>query len=190
LAGDPIKGAKSLCAANEGPVKGDLTNYCIHDLGDGDGSRALRDCLSNFATGVAVITTLGDGGRPVGLTVNSLTSLSLDPPLVLWCLDRQSDCADLFTPDHLFAVNVLGAGQERLARRFSDASEDRFKDVPTLGGVAGPPLIDGAVSILECTVTAVEEGGDHLIIVGRIRRCHDRDGPALMFHKGSFKPTS
>lgn len=170
-------------------MKDDTAKYRVHDLGDGERSQALRDCFSNFATGVAVITTLSDDARPLGLTVNSLTSLSLDPPLVLWCLDRQSGCTGLFAPGHRFAVNILGAGQEPLARRFSTEAEDRFKDVPVLDGAAGPPLIEGAVSILECTVSAVEEGGDHLIIVGRVRRCHDRRGPALMFHKGSFKAT-
>ena len=70
-------------------MKDNTPKYRVHDLGDGESLRALRDCLGNFATGVAVITTLGDEGRGVGLTVNSLTSLSLDPPLVLWCLDRQ-----------------------------------------------------------------------------------------------------
>ena len=170
-------------------MKNDTSKYRVYDLGDGESLRALRDCLGNFATGVAVITTLGDEGRGVGLTVNSLTSLSLDPPLVLWCLDRQSECTELFAPGHHFAVNILGAGQERLARRFSNEAQDRFKDVPVLDGAAGPPLIKGAVSILECTVTAVEDGGDHLIIVGRVRRCHDHQGPALMFHKGSFKAT-
>ena len=170
-------------------MKNDTSKYRVYDLGDGESLRALRDCLGNFATGVAVITTLGDEGRGVGLTVNSLTSLSLDPPLVLWCLDRQSECTELFEPGHHFAVNILGAGQERLARRFSNDAQDRFKDVPVLDEAGGPPLIKGAVSILECTVTAVEDGGDHLIIVGRVRRCHDHQGPALMFHKGSFRAT-
>ena len=165
------------------------TTYRVRDLKDGGGGQALRDCLRNFATGVAVITTLGDEGRPVGLTVNSLTSVSLDPPLVLWCLDRDSECTELFELGHHFAVNILGAPQEPLARRFSDRPEDRFKDVPTLDGADGPPLFDGAVSILECTVTGVTDGGDHLIIVGKVRRCRDRDGPALMFHNGSFKAT-
>ena len=170
-------------------MKDDTAKYCVHDLGDGESLRALRDCLGNFATGVAVITTLGDEGRPLGLTVNSLTSLSLDPPLVLWCLDRQSECTGLFAPGHHFAVNILGAGQELLARRFSTEAEDRFKNVSILDEAAGLPLIKGAVSILECTVNAVEDGGDHLIIVGRVWRCHDNQGPALMFHKGSFKAT-
>lgn len=170
-------------------MKDDTPKYSVHDLGDSESLRALRDCLGNFATGVAVITTLGGEGQGVGLTVNSLTSLSLDPPLVLWCLDRQSDCTELFAPGHHFAVNILGAGQELLARRFSDDAEDRFKDVPVLDGAGGPPLIKGAVSILECTVSAIEDGGDHLIIVGRVRRCHDHQGPALMFHKGRFKAT-
>ena len=170
-------------------MKDDTAKYRVHDLADGESRRALRDCLGNFATGVAVITTLGDEGRPLGLTVNSLTSLSLDPPLVLWCLDGQSECTGLFAPGRHFAVNILGAGQELLARRFSTETDDRFKGVPVLAGAAGPPLIEGAVSILECTVSAVEDGGDHLIIVGRVRRCHDRQGPALMFHKGSFKAT-
>ncbi|MCH8202722.1 MAG: flavin reductase family protein [Proteobacteria bacterium] len=170
-------------------MKDDTPKYRVYDLEDGKSRRALRDCLGNFATGVAVITTLGDEGRAVGLTVNSLTSLSLDPPLVLWCLDRQSECTELFAPGHHFAVNILGAGQELLARRFSNEAKDRFKDVPVLDGTGGSPLIKGAVSILECTVTAVEDGGDHLIIVGRVRRCHDHQGPALMFHKGSFKAT-
>ena len=125
------------------------STYSTHDIGEGSGRRALRDSLGNFATGVAVITTLGDGGGPVGLTVNSLASLSLDPPLVLWCLDRQSECIHLFTVGDRFVVNILGAGQEALARRFSDESDDRFRDVPTLEGSQGPPLIDGAVSILE-----------------------------------------
>ena len=170
-------------------MKDDALKYRISDLEDGQGARALRDSLANFATGVAVITTRGDKGQPVGLTVNSLTSLSLDPPLVLWCLDRSSDGIELFKTGCHFAVNILGADQESLARRFSNEAGDRFRDVLTREGLAGPPLIEDAISILECTVTALEEGGDHQIIIGRVLRCHDQEGAALMFHKGGFKTT-
>lgn len=162
-------------------------SYMISDLDGGAGDRAFRDSLAQFPTGVAVITALGDEDRPAGLTVNSFTSLSLDPPLILWCLDRASNCADLFAPGGSFAVNILGAGQEALAHRFAKEAADRFSGIGLIGGGDGPPLIDGAVAILECAVAAAEEGGDHLIIVGRVTRCRTRAGPALVFHRGRYR---
>lgn len=166
-----------------------FADYRISGPSETNGSRPLRDCLGHFATGVAVVTTLDEAGGRVGLTVNSFTSVSLDPPLILWCLDRGSDSRQLFSKDRTFAVNVLAADQLALARRFSDVMTDRFEGVETMEGQAGLPLLAGAAAIFECAVEEVHGGGDHIIILARVRRSLEKGGPALMFHQGAFRKT-
>ncbi|MEE8371155.1 MAG: flavin reductase family protein [Sphingomonadales bacterium] len=166
-----------------------LADYRISGSSETDGSRPLRDCLGHFATGVAVVTTLDEAGGWVGLTVNSFTSVSLDPPLILWCLERSSDSRQLFTKDRTFAVNVLAADQLALARRFSDVMTDRFEGVETMEGQVGLPLLAGAAAIFECAVEEVHDGGDHIIILARVKRSLEKGGPALMFHQGAFRKT-
>jgi flavin reductase (DIM6/NTAB) family NADH-FMN oxidoreductase RutF len=150
----------------------------------------LRDALSAFATGVTVVTSAGDAG-PCGVTANSFTSLSLVPPLVLVCLRGSSSTATAISRNCAFAVNVLSAGQEPLARRF--ASPGRPRGQRSFVGVAhgvqstGAPILDGVACWLDCALTAMPAAGDHVIVIGEVL---DYDGDTscepLVFHSGRY----
>lgn len=138
-----------------------------------DTARAFRDALGAFATGVTVVTTDGHEG-PVGITANSFSSLSLDPPLVLWSPARSSRRFPIFAEAPRFAIHVLAAGQEEVARHFT-----RQPDLPPEG--LGPVL-----ARFDCARHAVHEGGDHAIGVGRVLRVWHAPGAPLVFHAGRF----
>lgn len=152
--------------------------------GPATGQRALRDVLGRYATGVAVVTTR-HLGRPAGVTVNSFTSVSLDPPLVLWCLSAASGSRAAFTRAEHFAVNVLGAGQRDLCTRFTRPG-DRFAGLPVDTGPHGLPLLPGAVAVLLCRRTAVLPAGDHLLLLGAVTDHAMTPGPALLFADGGY----
>lgn len=150
-------------------------------------SQELKRVLSCFATGVVVVTTLGPGDSPVGLTVDSFNSVSLDPPLVLWSLSLNAPSLPAFrTHDH-FAVNILAEDHAHLCRQFAVASDNKFKGVETVPGRGGVPLIQGVVAHLECRTFARYPGGDHEIYLGEVvsMRCEDR--APLVRHGGAFK---
>ena len=117
-----------------------------------DDARAYRTCLSAFTTGVAIVTTVSLDGEHVGLTVNSFTSLSLEPPMVLWCLESGSASVPFFKKGRPFTINVLTEEQQELAKIFSSTNHDRFKDVAISGDPLGAPIIDGCLSWFECAV--------------------------------------
>jgi flavin reductase (DIM6/NTAB) family NADH-FMN oxidoreductase RutF len=146
--------------------------------------RALRGALGCFATGVTVMTTLRADGAPVGLTVNSFASVSLDPPLVLWSLASHSPSLDAFRAARHFCVNVLAADQEALCRRFATPEADKFAGVEWTTGEGGIPVLGGCIATFECSSAFNNWGGDHVIFVGRVERFATRDAPALLFHRG------
>jgi flavin reductase (DIM6/NTAB) family NADH-FMN oxidoreductase RutF len=150
-------------------------------------SRALRNVLGRYATGVTVVTTC-HGGRPVGVTVNSFTSVSLHPPMVLWCLSRTSASLAAFTTAPRFVVNVLAAGQEHLARRFA-APGDRFAGTPLVDelGTGLPELTDTAATLV-CRRRQVVPAGDHLVLFGEICRHAAGALPPLLFLDGGYRP--
>jgi flavin reductase (DIM6/NTAB) family NADH-FMN oxidoreductase RutF len=161
---------------------------------DGIALRALRGALGQYPTGVAVVTTRSAAG-PVGVTVNSFGSLSLDPPLVLWCLRRRSASLAAFTGAEYFAVNVLAAGQERVARQFAghaaDAAgvaprADRFAGIDWWPGPHGLPRLDGAVAVFTCRRAAQLPGGDHVIITGELLGYDIAGWDPLIFHGGRY----
>lgn len=152
-----------------------------------DGVSAFRSCLSAFSTGVAIVTTCSLDGEKVGLTVNSFSSLSIDPPMVLWCLGKKSKSVPLFKEGRPFNINVLTSKQENLAQIFSSQNNDRFKDVALTGDPSGAPIIEGCLSWFECTVDSVFEGGDHYIITGLVSKFSRRGEKPLVFHDGQFK---
>lgn len=147
---------------------------------------ALRRVLGQFATGVTIITTVGPDGSPVGLTVNSFSSVSLAPPLVAWCLRREAISYDLFVNAPHWAISVLAADQLALARRFCSPITDRFAGVPVITGMTGVPLLEGAIAHLECTAFKGVDGGDHRIFLGRVEHHDMREGAPLLFHAGDF----
>jgi flavin reductase (DIM6/NTAB) family NADH-FMN oxidoreductase RutF len=149
--------------------------------------RDLRRALGQFATGVTVITTRAGDGRRVGLTANSFTSLSLEPPLVLWCLAKGAPSAAEFLDCDHFAVNVLAADQHHLSRQFSTPAADKFAGVTVTDGVGGVPLLDGAIAHFTCRHTHHHDGGDHVIFIGEVERYEAFDGEPLVFHSGFYR---
>lgn len=150
-------------------------------------SLEFRAALGMFATGVTIVTARTDGGELVGLTANSFNSVSLDPPLVLWSLARRSLSMPAFQAGTHYAINVLAAGQHELALRFAAPTGERWNGVSWRPGVAGAPLIEGAVAHFECFNKSRYDEGDHVIFVGQVEHCDHRPGAApLLFHGGRF----
>lgn len=152
---------------------------------------ALRQFASCFATGVAVITTCDKAGKPFGLTMNAISSVSLDPPLFLICVDKKSNTLAPILESRAFAVNILAKGQETISNTFAGKGEDKFAEVPYRTGAHGMPLIEGAHGAAEFAVHAEYPGGDHVIIVGEVRSiATDAVDPLLYFRSkyGAFAP--
>jgi flavin reductase (DIM6/NTAB) family NADH-FMN oxidoreductase RutF len=148
---------------------------------------ALRQALGEFATGVTVVTARSPDGRPVGITVNSFAAVSLEPPLVLWSLGRQSPLHEVFESCTHWAVNVLAAGQQALSERFSQPGTDRFADLEWKPGAGDTPLLAGCSAWFECRSEVRHPGGDHLILVGRVERFRRDARPPLIFHGGRYR---
>jgi flavin reductase (DIM6/NTAB) family NADH-FMN oxidoreductase RutF len=149
--------------------------------------RAFRNALGCFATGVTVITTVTDDGEPLGLTANSFSSVSLDPPLVLFCLGRGSQNFAAFTSSGRFAVNVLAEDQRDLSVRFSTTIEDRWDGVAWEAWETGAPVLSGCLASLDCETEAIHDGGDHVIIVGRVKRLASvAEGKPLLYFMGNY----
>ena len=150
--------------------------------------RTLRDALGCFATGVTVVTCLDGDGAPVGLTVNSFTSVSLDPPLLLVCIDRKAASAAALASASHFAVNVLQTGQQPASIRFSTRHEDRFGPNDWSPGELGAPVLKQSLSVFECEAHAVHEGGDHHILLGRvIKATFDAGLDPLLYFRGRYR---
>ncbi len=149
-------------------------------------SRAFRNALGHFATGVTVITTADAAGNRYGVTANSYNSVSLDPPLVLWSLSRASGSLDAFMQGDTFAVHILGAHQEELAMRFASRGDDKFIGLDTRAGLGGVPLFDDCVAHFECRTQERFEGGDHVIFLGQVMHFEECDHDPLIFHRGKF----
>ena len=148
--------------------------------------RHFRDALGQYATGVTIVCTRAPSGRYVGFTANSFSSVSLDPPLILWTIARASSSLTAFETAERYAVNVLAAEQVELARRFSRPHADRFDGVSHRLGWSDAPLIDGCVAWLECRHHARHIGGDHVVFIGEVVTVERARGAALVFHQGRF----
>lgn len=149
-------------------------------------SRELRQAFGHYATGVTIITCQDASGSPVGMTANSFSSLSLDPPLVLWSLAKTSSNYAAFSAARHFAVHVLEAGQQELATRFATKDVDRFAGTTVAAGQGGAPLLPDFHARFECATHALQDGGDHTIIVGRVLDVQVREGAPLLFYRGKF----
>jgi flavin reductase (DIM6/NTAB) family NADH-FMN oxidoreductase RutF len=149
----------------------------------------FRNAMGHFATGVTVVTSVNADGEPVGTTANAVSSLSLDPPLVLVCFDRSSLTLEAVRSHGAFAVNVLAAPQRHLsanfARRGLAAAWDEVRHRP---GPTGSPRLEGVLAALECTVEHYLPGGDHEIVIGRVRDVETSAGDAapLVFWRGGY----
>ncbi len=147
----------------------------------------LRAALGRFATGVTIITCAGPGGAPVGLTANSFSALSLDPPLVLWSLRQASGSLAAFDASPHFAVNVLAESQVDLSRRFASSQADKFAEGAWGAGLGGAPVLSGCAAVFECEVASRQVAGDHVLFIGRVLRLADLSVAPLLFQGGHYR---
>lgn len=148
---------------------------------------SFRLALSQFATGVTVVLTRDAAGAAVGLTVNSFSSVSLDPPLVLICVDVRSDAHDPIAQSAIFGVSVLSETQEDISRRFAWRGPEKFEGFVLEHGETGALLVPGAVAHLECRVVGAHRGGDHTIFLGEVRVIRVGGGRPLLYHCGGYR---
>jgi flavin reductase (DIM6/NTAB) family NADH-FMN oxidoreductase RutF len=146
-----------------------------------------RRTCAQFVTGITVVTTLDSDGHPHGMTVNSFSSVSLDPPLVLVSIDLKNAILGHFISSSWFAINILAEHQEDLSRRFSSASENRFLEVSWHAGTSGTPLLNGVLAHLECSVVRTFEAGDHTVLIGEVRRAGYTEGKPLVFFDSAYR---
>jgi 3-hydroxy-9,10-secoandrosta-1,3,5(10)-triene-9,17-dione monooxygenase reductase component len=150
---------------------------------------AFRQVLGHFCTGVTVITTAGPTG-PAGFACQAFAALSLSPPLVLFCPGKTSSTWPVIQRAGHFCANVLTDGQQELARRFGSSGGDKFAGVPWTPSPRGAPVLDGALTWVECTVEAVHEAGDHYLVTGRVSGLGaTRAGRPLLFYRGRYAAT-
>ncbi|MFJ9532536.1 flavin reductase family protein [Herbaspirillum sp. NPDC101396] len=149
----------------------------------------FRKALSQFATGVTVITTRLDDGTLLGLTASSFNSVSLSPPLVLWSLSEQASSMPVFSGNSHYVINILGAEQTALAEQFSRKSVDRFDGVEYTLSRTGQPVLKGVSAWFECHNRSRYPEGDHVIFVGEVEHCEVTPQAALVFHDGRFVKT-
>ena len=146
----------------------------------------FRQVLGHFATGITIVTAVHDGA-PVGMTAQSFTSLSLDPPLVLFCPGKASSSWPRIKAADAFCVNVLGEEQEATSRVFATTGAAKFQGVGWRPGVTGAPVLEGSLATVECTLEAEHDGGDHVIAVGRVVAVDVADGTGpLLFYRGGY----
>lgn len=150
-------------------------------------SGKYRQALGRFATGVTIVTGLTADGQPVGVTVNAFSSVSLDPPLILISLDNETGCLEAFTEGERFAVNILEESQQELSDSFAGPQEHKFKTQSYDTWDSGCPILPNCLVNLECTRINVIEGGDHMIVLGRVDRIEQaEDGQPLLFYKSAY----
>ncbi len=149
-----------------------------------ENARTFRNALGAFTTGVTVVTIMSEHG-PTGVTVNSFASVSLDPPLVLWSLSKNSSKHELFLNTEHYAIHVLEASQFSLSRRFTRGGTG-FDGLDWTSSADGVPVIADTLARFECVRFAMHDGGDHTIMIGRVLRAAQREGEPLCFSRGSF----
>ncbi|MFN8573396.1 MAG: flavin reductase family protein [Gemmatimonadaceae bacterium] len=148
---------------------------------------AFRSVLGRFASGVTVVTTRDDQGRDYGMTVSAFSALSLTPPLVLACIDRQAAMYEVLGRTNHFTVNILASAQEALSRRFSDLdAQERFDGIGFTRGPMGAPILDDVLAYLECRLVRQLDGGDHGIFVGEVDTAVTQELRPLLYYRGGY----
>ena len=148
----------------------------------------FRQALGRFATGVCVITANPEGHVPFGLTGNSFASLSLTPPLVLWSLQKTSDTMDAFRAAKRYCANVLSSDQRAMSGRFSRKGEHALHGDQYFEGATGLPVLHGCLAAFECDIEARHDGGDHIILIGRVLELQAKPGGrALLYYEGGYR---
>ncbi|UCV11724.1 flavin reductase family protein [Dechloromonas denitrificans] len=151
-------------------------------------SRALRNALGRFATGIAVVTAIDPDGHPIGLTINSFSAVSLEPALVLWCLDNHSHNLEAFRRASHHAINILAVDQQDLSNRFATWPTDRFVGLPWQAGAGGAPVFPNCCATFEVANETQHLAGDHTIFIGRVERFNETaDLVPLLFHAGQYR---
>jgi flavin reductase (DIM6/NTAB) family NADH-FMN oxidoreductase RutF len=160
----------------------------VHEYRTGSDPRTLRDALGCFATGVTVVTCFDGDGTPVGITANSFTSVSMEPPLLLVCIHKNAACAEALSVADHFAINVLQTEQQPASIRFSTRQEDRFGVNDWSRGESGAPVLKESLGVFECGRYAVYDGGDHHILVGQVvKASFDVNLDPLLFFRGRYR---
>ena len=150
-----------------------------------DDLRSFRQALGSFPTGVTVVSAAA-GERRVGVTANSFSSVSLEPPLVLWSLNRTSGSLDVLREATHFAVNVLAHDQQAISQRFCTPADDKFADLDVDEGAGGCPVLPGCAAVFECRRVAEYDGGDHVILIGEVERYATSGSDPLVFCQGGY----
>lgn len=151
---------------------------------------AWRQTMGNFATGVTVITTIDELGHPLGMTANAFTSLSLDPPMVLICVDNNSTTLPQIQQCNKYCVNILSQDQEEVSRQFAKkGGSEKFDGVSYYYGDIGLPVIENSLTSVECEISAILDGGDHKILLGRGIKIHQftQESKPLVFYRGKYQ---
>lgn len=146
----------------------------------------FRSALSRFASGVTVVTTKTADHQLAGITVSAFSSVSLEPPLILVCIDKRASLHELLKEGVAFAVNILSEDQELISRRFASKDEDRFNGTGYTIGAGGAPLLADALAMIECRVVQAYPGGDHTIVVGEVESAIVAEGKPLTYYRGGY----
>ncbi|MDP3300034.1 MAG: flavin reductase family protein [Phenylobacterium sp.] len=166
---------------------GQATNFGDLEIGAPFEAPAWRAAMGAFASGVVIVTTEDEEGRPVGTTVSAFSSVSLDPPLLLVCLDHKSRTRAAVKRSGHFCINILAAGQGGLARLFAGpGATDRFANLEITPGVLGAPQITGALASIDCRLHSLHAAGDHDILIGRGLNIQAAAGEPLIYSQGRF----
>ncbi|MCZ8281426.1 MAG: flavin reductase family protein [Aquidulcibacter sp.] len=149
-----------------------------------------RSALGSFATGVTIVTALDSNGNGHGLTVNSFTSVSLEPPLVLWCLGNKSDSYDLFSKCDAYAINILADSQGEMAMRFAGQGDQKLAAGEYAALETGSPVLSGTIAVFDTKVVQRFEAGDHLVLIGQTMAYQRHEGQGLAYFRGQFGSTT
>jgi flavin reductase (DIM6/NTAB) family NADH-FMN oxidoreductase RutF len=147
----------------------------------------FRRVCGKYATGITVVTILDANAAPQGMTANSFTSVSLDPPLILFCIDRRTSFLNHFLPGVMFAINVLHEEQQEMSSCFARAGRDRFQGVEWTPGTNGAPILGEVLASLECAVDQLVEAGDHVVVIGKVTHATWREGQPLVYFNSSYQ---
>ena len=147
----------------------------------------FRQIASHWLSGVAVVTSIDAEGKPVGMTMSAVTSLSLDPPQFLICVDNRAKTLAAISSSRSFCINYLRENQEPIAVAFARSGENKFAAFPHRLGRAGAPVLEGVVAFVECSLEAIHPGGDHAIIVGNAMHGETFGGDPLGYHRGNYR---
>lgn len=152
-------------------------------------SEDFRTTLSRFASGVTVVTTKDAAGNFYGITVSAFSSVSLDPPLILICIENTAGSIDALNASKMFVVNILNSEQAELSERFASPAADKFTETPHELNIDGVPVIANCLANITCTVVETYEGGDHTIFIARVEKTVVNDGDPLIYFRSGYHTT-